>query len=105
MAKFEKAAFNYHGGYLTYGADRRFVARFKHVASNKPSFMSFLIKNFDADEYFARLLAGESPVGILESKGYVMAHIKKWLRDAGLPETLEGRAMLLDRQYEARKAK
>lgn len=89
MTKFERSKFQYHGGYLTYGDDRRFVARFKHVPSNRPKFVSFLIKNFTVEEYFSLLETPSpecfgncyAPQEILEMKGYVAAHIMKWLKD------------------------
>jgi len=86
--KFDRKNFNYHGGYLMYGD--KFVARFKHMRSNKPGFLSFLIKNFSPAEYFERYDAGESPHGILKSKGYVADSIKKWLRDGGYEVSVAG---------------
>lgn len=72
---------NYGGGYLTYGVrysrKEKFVARFKHCPRDRAGFQSFLVKNFTPDEYFARLDAGETPAGILESKGYVSATVKR----------------------------
>tara|TARA_R100001594_G_scaffold88166_1_gene122462 strand:+ start:2757 stop:3104 length:348 start_codon:yes stop_codon:yes gene_type:complete len=73
-----------------YAPDQKFVARFKHMRRNRGPFMTFLRRNFTVEEYFSRLDAGESPVAILESKGYVPSHIKKWLREAGYPQTPEG---------------
>ncbi len=93
MTKFNKELFNYHGGFLTYGQypDRpKFVARFKYKAGNRAGFQSFLIKNFSVEEYFGRLEAGEAPLTILESKGYVAAHIKKMLKESGFTPTVEG---------------
>jgi hypothetical protein len=75
--------------YLSYQG--KFVARFKHVPKNVTGFRSFLIKNFTTEEYFSLLDAGESPARILEAKGYIPSHIKKWLAQAGLPQTREGR--------------
>ena len=79
MSKFIKEEFNYHGGYLTYGADHKFIARFKYQKGDKPSFLRFLIANFTPEEYFARYANGESPLGILESKGFVLPRIQKYL--------------------------
>lgn len=91
MTKFEKSQFNYHGGYLTYGPDRKFVARFKHVAGNRAGFTKFLIKHFTVEEYFAAREANvndgsNAPACILEAKGYVSAHILKWLKEGKLQE-------------------
>jgi hypothetical protein len=88
MAGFLKSEFHFHGGYLTYQG--KFVARFKHVPRNVGGFRSFLTKHFTTEEYFRRLEAGESPLPILQSKGYVSTHIKQWLAQAGLPKTREG---------------
>lgn len=88
MARFNKAEFEFDGMYLTYNGE--FVARFKYVRGNAGPFRTFLIKHFTQEEYFARHRAGESPLEILQSKGYISAHIRQWLRDAGLPQTEEG---------------
>ena len=81
--RFDRKEFHYHGGYLTYGTpwtnESKFIARFKYGATrNKPSFLSFLIKHFSQEEYFARHEAGESPLEILKSKGYVSPNLKKY---------------------------
>ena len=83
-----------------YAPDQKFVARFKQMMTwpaaaktmrrNQGPFMTFLRRNFTVEEYFSRLDAGESSVAILESKGYVPSHIKRWLREAGYPQTPEG---------------
>lgn len=109
MTKLDKTAFDCNGGYLTYrvaGEERaRFVARFKYRAGDAASFRSFLIKNFSVDEYFARTKNGEAPLPILESKGYVLPHIRKWLREAGLPETQAGQQMLVAQRVAASAAR
>lgn len=84
MTKFNKADFHYHGDYLTYQG--KFVARFKHVPSNGDSFVTFICKNFTVEEYMNGLAAGRTPVGLATDKGYIPAHIKKWLRDGVLKE-------------------
>mgnify|MGYP006282642985 CR=1 FL=1 len=74
--KFDTTKFNYHGGYLTYGqyftTDEKFVARFKYAAQRrrKNAFVKFLVANFTPQEYFSRREAGETPLDILQSKGY-----------------------------------
>ena len=58
MTAFEKSNFEYHGGYLHYntGAERRFVARFKHRGPvTKAKFQAALIKHYSIETYFARL--------------------------------------------------
>lgn len=108
-AQFLATGFDLHGGYLTYrfpGAPLserpRFIARFK--IGGAADFRKFLTKNFTPAEYFGRIDAGEAPLTILESKGYVLPHIRKWLREAGLPETPAGQRELVQRQMAARRA-
>jgi len=77
MTKFEKANFEYHGGYLHYktGTERKFVARFKHRGPvTKAKFLKTLIKHYSVEEYFARLggaynAQGEAPLQILMNDG------------------------------------
>ena len=71
----------------TYG-DRKFVARFRTAGVG--SFATCLRKNFTVEEYFARLDAGESPLPIAKSKGYLLPHIKRWLKKDGYPVTTAG---------------
>ncbi|UFW91073.1 hypothetical protein BjapCC829_22045 [Bradyrhizobium barranii] len=108
MTKFDKTGFDCHVGYLTYrvaGEERaRFVARFKYRAGDAASFRSFLTKHFTVAEYFERMANNEAPLTILESKGYVLPHIRRWLRKAGLPETQEGQRMLVEQRIAARGA-
>ena len=80
---FKKENFEYDGMYLMYNlkpgqhyGNNEFVARFKYVKF-AGAFKSFLIKNFTTDEYFSRYKAGESPLDILESKGFVTPQAKK----------------------------
>lgn len=96
MTKFVKEQFNYDGMYLTYGQDRKFVARFKYAGGDKAGFLSFLIKNFDVEEYFALREAGQAPAAILEAKGYVQASVKKILKAMGYEPTAAGREAFLN---------
>jgi hypothetical protein len=57
---------------VSYGG--KFVARFKR--GGKASFLTFLTKNFTVEEYFGRLAAGELPLRIVESKGYILPRLK-----------------------------
>jgi hypothetical protein len=75
-------------GYDTPYADRKFVARFKVAGIG--SFATCLRKYFTVEEYFARMDAGESPLPIAESKGYILPHVKKWIKKAGYPVTRAG---------------
>ena len=83
MTKFAKTDFVNNGGYVTYGTDRKFVARFKYARGGAGSFITFLIKNFTVEEYFAQLDAGVAPLKIVEEKGYLLPHIKTWLKRDG----------------------
>ena len=80
---FKKENFEYDGMYLMYNlkpgkhyGNNEFVARFKYVKF-AGAFKNFLIKHFTTDEYFGRYKAGESPLDILESKGFVTPQAKK----------------------------
>ena len=53
-----------------------FVARFKYVFF-QGSFKNFLAKNFTVEEYATRYKNGESPLDILESKGFMTPQAKK----------------------------
>lgn len=69
--KFDRSMFNYHGGYLTYGSDNKFVARFKHKGGvGKADFVRLLTKYYTVQDYFARL-ADRAPLQILMDDGYV----------------------------------
>lgn len=92
MTKFVKAEFT-PGEYAKY--EGKFVARFKR--GGRGSFLTFLCKHFTVEEYFSRLAAGEAPLTILESKGYLLPHVRKILKEEGYPVTREGyRAMLTE---------
>lgn len=86
MSKFIKSEFT-PGEYAVYNG--KFVARFKR--GGRGSFLTFLCKNFTVEEYFSRLDAGEPPLKILESKGYVSPRVQKLLTSIGLPPTLQGK--------------
>ena len=72
MTKFAKEAFDYHGGYLTYGPDRRFVARFKHRGPvTKAKLQAMLVKYYTQEDYFARL-KDRAPLQILMDDGILV---------------------------------
>ena len=93
MTNFTKQNLIKEGKYLTYMpqgfdtpyTDRKFVARFKTAGVG--SFATCLRKNFTVEEYFARIDAGESPLDIAQSKGYLLPHIKRWMKEAGYKPT------------------
>lgn len=71
MTKFVKEMFNFDGMYLTYGDDRKFVARFKHKGPlTKAKLVKALCKFYDTEVYFARVKE-EAPFRILMNDGYV----------------------------------
>ena len=100
MNKFIKENFNYDGMYLTYGTERKFVARFKYVKF-AGAFKSFLIKNFDVDEYFDAYADGQSPLDILESKGFMTPQAKKLCKQNGMVPTLENYKICVHAQFKA----
>ena len=98
MIQFDKANFNFHGGYLTYGTEGRFVARFKYDASKRNKFINFLTKNFTVEEYFFLLEDKDvSPLKILLARGYIsvtkkrQAQFLESLREQGLYEVNQKR--------------
>lgn len=102
MTKFIKSEFS-KGVYVTY--QNKFVAKFKYNRSERGSFLSFLCKNFTVEEYFSRLDAGESPLAILESRGYVLPHIKKRLLESGYAPTQDGFKLYIDAEVRATQAR
>lgn len=100
MSQFQKDQFDFDGMYLMYrvtpdDAAKNFVARFKHRGGDRAGFQSFLIKNFSVEEYFAELHAGQPPLKILESRGYVSPSIKRLLKQLGYPQTAAGKRQYL----------
>jgi len=66
MTQFNKALINKDGEYVTYGADRKFIARFKHRGPfTKAKFIKELIANHTVEGYFAEMAAGKAPLAIL----------------------------------------
>lgn len=97
MTKFVKSEFSV-GEYAVYNG--KFVARFKR--GGRGSFLTFLCKNFEVEEYFSRLDAGEAPLSILQSKGYVAPNVQKILKQQGYPVTVQGYRQLIANQVAAR---
>jgi hypothetical protein len=78
MTKFDKAQFQYFGGYLTYGPERRFVARFKHRGPvTKAKFLKTLVKYYSPETYFPRL-KDRAPLQILEDDGILTYDLAAW---------------------------
>lgn len=104
MTKFTKDSFSgtEYVNYTMPNGTSKFVARFKYVRGSRASFLTFLAKNFTVEEYFARLDGGESPLPILQSKGYMQPHIKKHLKALGYPVTPAGFEQLVQDRVDAR---
>ncbi len=101
MTAFIRANFQIHNGWIRY--DNKFVARFRTAGAT--GFASFLVKNFSVEEYFDRLEGNdEAPLKIAESKGYILPHIKKWLKRDGYPVTRAGYEAYLDARIASYKA-
>jgi len=85
-----KESFNYHGKYLTYkfGGEDKFVGRFKYGGMGH--FKTFLKKNFTPEEYFKMYDEGFTPVGILETKGYVSKNLQEFAKHYGFEPTQRG---------------
>ena len=90
MTAFTKENLNRDGMFLTFGPDRRFVARFKHCRNDMGRFTTFLIKNFTVEEFFDAVAADVPPLKILESKGYMSRNAKRACKLEGFPVTPEG---------------
>ena len=111
MTKFTKENLSTVGGYVqyhphadSYYEDRKFVARFKHARDGVASFKAFLIKNFTVEEYFAQLDAGKAPLKIVQEKGYLLPHIKTWLKRYGYEVSSAGFDQYIKDRINVRKA-
>ena len=69
---FDKTLFDTAGEYLFYGADRQFVARFKHRGPvTKARLIRTLVKHYSPETYFPRL-KDRAPLQILMDDGYLV---------------------------------
>jgi hypothetical protein len=69
--KFDRSEFQYHGGYLTYGKNNLFVARFKRRGPvGKADFVRLLSKYYTVQDYFSRVNK-TAPMQILMDDGFV----------------------------------
>jgi hypothetical protein len=107
MTAFKLSSFTHGSMYLHYihNGERRFVARFKYVRGGQSDWIKFMIANFTVEEYFAAMDAGVAPLKIMEAKGYVLPHIRKWLKARGLPQTQAGLTMMIEQDRAAREAR
>ena len=101
MTQFANKAFNYDGMYLTYGEDRRFVARFKY--GGMVAFKKFLRENFTVEEYFDLLDSDMAPLQVLETKGYVSPTVANILKRKGYPVNQWGYKKLIRENIAAMK--
>ena len=101
MTKFTIDNLHIHSGdkcrYITYyepcenGRRERVIARLKYGAkSSAKSMARFLINHFTVEEYLDRIADGEMPLDIVGAKGYLLLHIRQWLKRDGFPQTTEG---------------
>ena len=77
--QFQKSQFQYHGGYLTYGPDRKFVARFKRTrvgGPKKDDYIRLLTKYYTQENYFERL-KNDAPMQILLEDGFIDLNVEK----------------------------
>lgn len=110
MTKFTKENLTAFAGYMQYHPHApsleasKFVARFKHARDGVASFKAFLIKNFTVEEYFAQLDAGKAPLMIVQEKGYILPHIKAWLKRDGYEVSTAGFDQYIQDRINTRKA-
>ena len=113
MTQFDKTKFSYHGGYLMYHGTYEgqptydevygrkglhpsrygmpmelFIARFKYQFF-QGSFKNFLCKHFTVEEFATRYKNGESPLTMLESKGFMTPQAKKLCKQYDVNPTQE----------------
>lgn len=86
QTKFERAKFNYSGGYLTY--EGKFVARFKTPVITMAKFRKELMANHTVESYFAEYASGKAPLQILKSANptwYVTETNAFYIKNYGKP--------------------
>jgi hypothetical protein len=105
MTKFSKENLHDSNGWISYGSERKFVANFTKRGGGKAAFVTFLIKNYTVEEYFTLLDVGMTPLMIVQEKGYVLPHIKKWLKKRNLPQTQVGLDTLIQQNIDRRISK
>lgn len=109
MTTFNKDLFEYDGMYLMYLGDQgtfnqyytepchpsrlgtvkaMFIARFKYGRKPFKTWINFIVKNFTVEEWATLEKQGESPVGIMKSKGFLDAGEKKLCKKHNLSATV-----------------
>ena len=66
------------------------------------SFMTHLRKNWTVEAYFAEMGTNKGPLDIVKETGYLLPHIKKWLKRDGYPATKAGHAAWFKEIYMAK---
>ena len=96
MAAFTKENLHRDGEYVYYSPngnkwDRKNnvgIARMRMGAAG--TFMTHLRKNWTVEDFFAQREMGKAPIDIVKATGYIMPHIKRWLKEDGFPQTMAG---------------
>ena len=92
MKAFNKDLFKKDGQYLLYGADRKFVARFKHGGPFTMSrFRKELIASHTPETYFKEMAEGKAPLTILKDAN------PDWYNRIMTAFKLDARASALDK--------
>lgn len=86
MTKFIKENFEISGQWIHYNG--KFIARVR--SGSKVSYVNFIVKNFEVEEYFNLYNSGMAPLTILETKGFISPNMRKALKSYGCPTTKEG---------------
>ena len=111
MTQFNKDDFRFDGMYLMYTGEQgycteyygedahptrvgkardMFIARFKYGSKPWKTWVNFMVKNFTVEEYATRIAHNETPVAIMQSKGFLEPALKKQCKKAGYPQTVAG---------------
>lgn len=96
MAAFTKENLHRDGDYVYYAPngnkwDRKnhvHIARMRMGAAG--TFMTHLRKNWAVEDFFAQREMGKTPLDVVRMTGYLMPHIKRWLKEDGFPQTVDG---------------
>ena len=96
MAAFTKENLHRDGDYVYYAPngnkwDRKnhvHIARMRMGAAG--TFMTHLRKNWTVEDFFAQREMGKDSMEIVKMTGYLMPHIKRWLKEDGFPQTMAG---------------
>ena len=98
MTKFTKANLHKDGPYVFYAEPENrwnhkkhiHIARFKTAGAG--TFMTHLRKHWTLEKWLAAKEEGLAPLEIVKQTGYLLPHIKRWLKADGYPQTQAGYA-------------